>query len=185
MIKAHPRIHKFMGAEPAARQEVTRIARARAPARARKPRTYRSVEVILGILNRVAGGELLSQICTVPELPSRKAFFEWIAADADIRARYKLALQFRSETYADETIAIADDSSKDRYVDKNGNVRIDHEEIGRSKLRIYARLWYASKIAPKKYGNRQQFGVDMGTSLKAEELDARLAVQMRKAAGGR
>ena len=158
---------------------------ARAPARARKPRVYCSDEVFTTIVDRIADGELLRKICCVPELPTRKTFFAWVAVDTNMQARYQLALQFRADLYADETIEIADDSSRDTYLDKDGIRRIDHEAIGRSKLKIEARMWYASKIAPKKYGNRQQVDVDVGPGLKAEELDARIAALMRKAAGGR
>jgi hypothetical protein len=137
------------------------------------------------IVDRIAAGELLRQICSVPELPTRKTFFERVAADRNMQAHYLMAPQFRADLYAEETIEIADDTGRDTYIDKDGVRRIDHEAIGRSKLKIEARMWCASKIAPKKYGNRQQVDVDMGPGLKAEELDARIAALMRKAAGGR
>lgn len=160
---------------------LTRIA----PAPARMPRVYCSDEVVTAILDRIADGEPLTKICSVPELPTRKAFFEWVAADKSLQMRYELAMELRAEQYVEETIAIADDSSKDTYVDGQGNVRIDHEVIGRSKLKIEARMWYAAKIAPKKYGNRRQVEVDEGLRIKPEDLDDRIAALLRKAAGGR
>ena len=45
-------------------------------------------------------------------------------------------------------------------------------------------MWYAAKLAPKKYGSRQQVDVDLGRSVKPEDLDDRIAALLRKAAGG-
>jgi hypothetical protein len=50
-------------------------------------------------------------------------------------------------------LEIADDSSQDTYIDRNGQQVTNHEVIALAKLRIDARKWYASKLMPKKYGN--------------------------------
>jgi hypothetical protein len=50
-------------------------------------------------------------------------------------------------------LEIADDSSQDTYIDRNGQQVTNHEVVTLAKLRIDARKWYASKLMPKKYGN--------------------------------
>jgi hypothetical protein len=52
----------------------------------------------------------------------------------------------------DELLKIADDGRNDWY-EREGVRCVDHEHISRSKLRIDARKWYLSKLAPKRYGD--------------------------------
>ena len=58
------------------------------------------------------------------------------------------------DAYAEEIIEISDDGSRDTYIDEKGREVIDREVIARSQLRIDARKWYASRLAPKKYGDK-------------------------------
>ena len=116
-------------------------------------------------------------------MPSRKAFYGWVAADFEVRRRYELALRLRVEAYVDETVAIADDSSGDKYVDKEDAVRVDHDAIARAKLKIDARWWYAAKILPKKHGGKWQVDIDMTARHSPAEIDERIAAMLKKATG--
>ena len=129
--------------------KVTSIARARA----RKPSIPYSGKVLAEILSRIANGESLNRICSTDNMPTRKTFFAWVAKDRGIQARYEIAMMIRADVYADEIIEIADDSANDTYLDDSGTVRINHETIARSTLRVNTRKWYTSKLFPKKYGN--------------------------------
>ena len=40
------------------------------------------------------------------------------------------------------------------YIDEDGNVRVNPDVIARSRLRVDTRKWYASKLAPKIYGDK-------------------------------
>jgi hypothetical protein len=51
-------------------------------------------------------------------------------------------------------LEIADDGRNDTYEDENGHQHVNTDHIQRSRLRIDARKWLASKMAPKKYGDR-------------------------------
>ena len=53
-------------------------------------------------------------------------------------------------------MGIADDSASDVITDENGNEIVDHEHISRSRLRVDARNWVASKLLPKVYGEKLQ-----------------------------
>src|SRR5258708_37744775 len=53
-----------------------------------------------------------------------------------------------------EILAIAADSSGDYITTADGKHVVDHEHIARARLRVDSRKWKASKLAPKKYGNR-------------------------------
>ena len=57
-----------------------------------------------------------------------------------------------------EILEISDDASRDTKIVTNKDDSpaevAEHELINRSKLRVDARKWLMSKIAPKKYGDR-------------------------------
>lgn len=152
-----------------------------AHARERKPRIVFSAELLATILDRVAGGEPLSKVCNSPDMPTRKAFLEWVAKDPSIREQYEFAMQMRADLYADEIISIADDGLNDTYLDDEGNARTNADVVARSKLRVDARKWYASKLAPKKYGERQQVDLNANVAMSAEKVDERLAELMMEA----
>lgn len=123
-------------------------------ARETKPRIVKTDDLLEQIFERVAKGESLNKICSEPNMPTRKSFYEWVAQDETVLLRYEFAMIMRADTYAEETIEIADESSNDWTTDKNGYSIVDHEAINRSRLRVDARKWYASKLAPKKYGDK-------------------------------
>ena len=78
-------------------------------------------------------------------------------------------------------MGIADDSSSDVTTDKDGKEIINHENIQRSRVRIDARKWIASKLLPKRYGDKLQHTGEGGgpirvrpdlSKLTDEELNA-------------
>lgn len=78
----------------------------------------------------------------------------YVNANAERIEQYARAREAQAEKMAEEILAIADDSAGDTYTDSNGSVRTDQEVIGRSKLRVDSRKWLASKMFPKRYGDR-------------------------------
>ena len=123
-------------------------------AHARKAHHPFSEKLVSAILIRVTNGESINHICSEVDMPSRSTFFDWVAKDLTIKTRYELAMMLRADLYAEEIIQIADDASGDTYIDDNGIVRINYENIARSKLRVDARKWFASKMNPKKYSDK-------------------------------
>ena len=51
-------------------------------------------------------------------------------------------------------LEISDDGSRDYTATEDGDEIPNHEHIQRSRLRVDSRKWLASKLAPKKYGDR-------------------------------
>ena len=72
----------------------------------------------------------------------------------DFTEQYARAREAQADKLAEEILAIADDGRSDTYLDAEGNEKTDNEAIQRSKLRVEARKWLASKMAPKKYGEK-------------------------------
>lgn len=91
---------------------------------------------------------------------SSKTFYEWIEEDEDKVKRYARAAELRADALVDEMIDIADDSDSDilQYDIGDGIIatKVNNEVIQRSRLRYDARKWLASKLNPKKYGNKVQ-----------------------------
>jgi len=83
----------------------------------------------------------------------RSTFHRWLNERSDLCDKYARAKELQAELLADEIIEIADDSSHDEEITENG-VRMNSEYVQRSKLRIDARKWKASKLNPQKYGDR-------------------------------
>jgi hypothetical protein len=64
-------------------------------------------------------------------------------------------------------MAVSDDGSNDTYTDENGATRTEQDVIARSRLRVDARKWAMSKMAPKKYGDK--LDIDQKTTIGATD----------------
>jgi hypothetical protein len=117
-----------------------------------RPTTYTN-ETADKICERLADGESLRRICSGEDMPNKATVFRWLAANEIFRDQYARAREAQAEALADEIIDIADEGLNDSYTDKDGNVRTDHDVIARSRLRVDARKWVASKLKPKVYGD--------------------------------
>ena len=96
---------------------------------------------------------------------SQRVLWAWLTSDAELMTQYLRAREMCIDAYAEEIIEISDDGSRDTYTDEKGKEVIDRDVIARSQLRIDTRKWYASRLAPKKYGDKlsaAQDGSDMG-----------------------
>lgn len=111
-------------------------------------------ELIERILSRIAGGESLRSILTGDDMPGRTTFFKWLNEDEALANQYARACAVRVEHYVEEIIEIADDKSEDWTADEKGNSKPDASAVQRSRLQVDARKWIASKLAPKKYGDK-------------------------------
>lgn len=92
------------------------------------------------ILHRMENGEAITTICQEPDMPYYSIFSRWCNSSPELFSEYARARQIQADYYADQTVAIADFESD--------NIR--------ARNRMDARRWHASKIAPRKYGDRIQ-----------------------------
>lgn len=121
------------------------------------------------IIDELSNGKALTQICKDPEMPSFSTFQKWILRDGSLFKEYARARQLQADYYADETIEIAD-------TDPN---------IARARNRMDARRWHASKLAPRKYGDRisQELNATIvnNTKINVAEIPEKVREQLRKA----
>lgn len=128
-----------------------------------------SEEIANEICDRIVGGESLRHICEDKDMPSPSMVFRWLADEKykTFREQYTRACEERTEAFVEDIFAIADDGTND-WMEKHYGEHsestwvVNGEALQRSKLRVDARKWYASKMKPKKYGER----IDMTTNGK-------------------
>lgn len=129
-----------------------------------RPSDY-SPEIADIICERIADGVSLREICRTEAMPSKAAVFRWLAAHADFRDQYARAREAQADALADELLDIADDGDND-WMERKGEDgqslgwRENGEAIQRSRLRVDTRKWIASKLKPKKYGDKLAVGGD-------------------------
>lgn len=98
----------------------------------------------------------LAKICLQnPELPTERTIMRWRLRHESFRQQYAQAKREQAELLAQEIIDIADDKTHDVLIDEDGNERLNTEFVARSRLRVDARKWVASKLLPKVYGDKQ------------------------------
>lgn len=129
----------------------------------------------------------IDQVCelTVECVPQRTiakkigvswaTFAKWLNDDPARTEQYARAREAQADTFVEDILSIADDGINDKYVDDNGNERVDQDVIARSRLRVDARKWLASKMAPKKYGDSIKIDADVKVTPKMDEVEARIA----------
>lgn len=102
------------------------------------------------ILSRLADGEPLTRICKDDGLPGLTTVYRWLESDESFRNKYARAREEQADTLADEIVRIADEAPP-----PDGETgKIDSAWVAWQRNRVEARKWTASKLKPKKYGDK-------------------------------
>lgn len=127
--------------------------------RRRRPQKPELRKKIPAILDHIAEGKSLRSICDTDGFPPISTFLTWVASDAELEKAYRFALEIRADVQHEEMMEIADDGRNDwmEVANKNGEFigwTLNKEAVARSKLRLDQRKWSASRMNPKKYGDK-------------------------------
>ena len=126
--------------------------------------TKKTPEILERICEEIATSENgLHKICEPSDMPKARIVFNWLTEDEEFLHKYTRAKDLQAEYMAQKILEISDDSSDDVMQVKKGKEFIDVENrefVSRSKLRVDARIWLMSKLAPKKYGNKVDVTTD-------------------------
>lgn len=120
-----------------------------------------SQEIADAICERIAGGESLRSICADPDMPVTSTVCKWLGRQKAFAEQYARARELQADALFDEILEIADDGNND-WMERKGEDgqslgwRENGEALRRSVLRVDARKWMASKLQPKKYGDKVQ-----------------------------
>ena len=98
----------------------------------------------------LASGMSLNKICKIEGMPSMQTVFNWLAKYPEFLENYARAREAQADVYADEIIDITDEPAK--IVPTTGAV--DSADVAQKRLQVDARKWLASKLKPKKYGDK-------------------------------
>lgn len=102
-----------------------------------RPTTYN--EKIADIIcEALAKGAALYKLCQEEGMPDEKTVYRWLEKHEEFSQKYTRARERQQDYEADHIIAIADNAT-------DANI---------ARLQIDARKWRASKLAPKKYGDK-------------------------------
>lgn len=142
-----------------------------------RPSKY-TPEIADEIVNRIATGEPLRQICRDEHMPQWRTIYDWQDANKEFYARIAHARERGEEAIAQECLEIAD-SAKNDWMEAHGKddegYRLNGEHIQRSKLRIETRLKLLAKWNPRKWGEK----VDMNHGVQPDNPLADLLKQIQ------
>lgn len=94
------------------------------------------------IADLLSSGMSMRKICEREDMPVSSAVYVEMARNEEFRSIIARAREAQQDFEADRIVDMADDATE-----------TDWQVV---KLRIWARQWRAGKLAPKKYGDRQQ-----------------------------
>lgn len=106
---------------------------------------YYSPELAQQICTLLSEGASLRTITRMDGMPSMASVWKWIAEREDFQAMYATAKQESADALVEDMQAIADDES----LDPNSR-----------RIRVDTRKWIASKLKPKRYGDKVQLSGD-------------------------
>ncbi len=110
----------------------------------------------LKICAQLSMGRSLRKTCEMDGMPSVLTVLTWLNRHPEFLAQYERAKAECADTYADDIVDIADDAM---------NIKTPHL-VQAARLRVDARKWIASKLKPKKYGERVHTEVSGTMSLE-------------------
>jgi hypothetical protein len=110
------------------------------------------------VIELLATGEPLRQICRREGMPSPWAVLRLVAKDESFAQRYAHARSIGCEVIADEIMEISDDGRND-WMEREGIEVTNQENIQRSRLRVDSRKWLLSKLKPEKYSDSAKLAI--------------------------
>lgn len=112
--------------------------------------------------------------------PVYRTVMIWLRDKPEFAAMYALAKEEQGDFLAQEIVAIADHADGDFVKNEEGELAYNPEHVQRSKLRVDARKWVASKLKPKVYGDK----LDLNATVNyADMTEEQIAARIRKLSG--
>jgi hypothetical protein len=131
--------------------------------------TVFSEELANAICERLMDGESLREICEASAMPHRSTVIRWMEARPIFATRVAHSRDMQADLMDDLVLEVARNSTP--------------ETASSDRVKIAAYQWRASKLAPKKYGNR--LGVDLDVEQRfiplTDLLEKAEAIRLREA----
>lgn len=112
-------------------------------------------------------------------LPDYTTFMLWLREDDDISHQYAIAKEDQADFMADEMMDIADNDVADPVLVDGLPLMVNgvpvmarsQVAVAHARLRVDTRKWLASKLKPKKYGDRTTLAGDSENPLAVLTMD--------------
>lgn len=124
-----------------------------------RPTAY-SDEIAERILELLADGQALHQLCKAGDLPSSRTVYRWLGEHPEFARRYAQAREAQADTVFERGFEAAWNAS----------------DAALGRLRLDAAKWYTAKLSPRKYSDK--FQVEATTTqdfIPLDELQRRIA----------
>jgi len=136
------------------------------------------------ICEQLASGDSMRTVCKSEDMPGMSTVFRWLRERDEFRQQYETAKDEAADVMVEEINEIADNSTNDyitlladavkekppsEWTEEDIHVlaiKAAPENIQRSRLRVDARKWTASKLKPKKYGDKTIHAGDADNPLR-------------------
>ncbi len=99
-------------------------------------------DLVNKIVDGIMDGKSVRQICAAEDMPDNRTVQRWIASNAEFAAKCARARELQADNIFEDMQEVADYGNPD--------------DVQRAKLRVSTMQWRASKLAPKKYGEKIQ-----------------------------
>ena len=116
-----------------------------------RPSIY-TPELLETICARLEAGEPLAAICRDNGMPAVCTFLQWADEKEEVAGAYSRARDAQGEWL-------------DAEVQRISETAVDKDSAAAARVRITALTWRASKMAPKRYGERVDLTVDANIDL--------------------
>lgn len=115
--------------------------------------------VFAEICAQLIEGKSLRKICEHPDMPGLRTVMTWLNEDAALQQQYARARELQADSLADQILDIADTpviGVTTKISDDGKTETTEGDMLQHRRLQVDARKWYASKLAPKKYGDKME-----------------------------
>lgn len=160
-----------------------------------RPTDY-SLELIDLICQRLASGESMRSISRDEDMPAMSTLFKWLREHEEFSQQYTKAKEESADALVEDMLDIADNQVGNPVLNEDGEPlleddgtvvkTVDGPSVQHARLRVDTRKWAASKLKPKKYGDKiAHTGADGGSidvTVGPNELARRLAFVIAKGA---
>lgn len=139
-----------------------------------RPTTYNE-DIANKICERISEGESLRSICREEDMPAKATVFTWLNKHKEFSDQYTRAKEEQAEVLADDIVNISDEVGQPLIIegsavliDGKPVMIVDAAAVNHARLRVDARKWVASKLKPKKYGDKIEVGGPNGGAIPVQ-----------------
>jgi hypothetical protein len=116
-----------------------------------RPTKY-SQDLANQICAELAIGKSMRTVLKADGMPAMSTVFKWLSTIPEFTEQYEKAKAESADALVEDMLYIAEE--KPVLIDEKGVEKIDSAGVARNRLRVDTRKWVASKLKPKKYGEK-------------------------------